>query len=64
MMRTSLAFLLFTLLLAMGAIAHLGIGARFIAPKTVVEAFFHFDRAISTITSLSNCGCCVSAARW
>lgn len=43
MMRTSLAFLVFTLLLAMGAIAHLGIGARFIAPRTVVDAFFYFD---------------------
>ncbi|MEP8911798.1 iron ABC transporter permease [Enterobacter mori] len=43
MMRTSLAFLVFTLLLAMGAIAHLSIGARFIAPRTVVDAFFHFD---------------------
>ncbi len=43
MMRASLAFLIFTLLLALGAIMHLGIGARFIAPQTVVEAFFHFD---------------------
>lgn len=43
MMRTSLAFNLFTLLLGAGAIAHLGIGARVIAPRTVVEAFFHFD---------------------
>ncbi|HDR2835640.1 TPA: iron ABC transporter permease [Enterobacter mori] len=43
MMRTSLAFLVFTLLLAMGAIAHLGIGARVIAPRTVVDAFFYFD---------------------
>ncbi|MEE9952738.1 iron ABC transporter permease [Enterobacter quasihormaechei] len=43
MMRTSLAFILFTLLLGAGAIAHLGIGARVIAPRTVVEAFFHFD---------------------
>ncbi|MCG5129113.1 iron ABC transporter permease [Enterobacter mori] len=43
MMRTSLAFLVCTLLLATGAIAHLGIGARFIAPRTVVDAFFHFD---------------------
>lgn len=43
MMRTSLAFMLFTLLLGAGAIAHLGIGARVIAPRTVVEAFFHFD---------------------
>jgi iron complex transport system permease protein len=39
MMRISLAFLIFALLLALGAIAHLGIGARFIAPQTVVEAF-------------------------
>lgn len=43
MMRTSLAFILFTLLLGAGAIVHLGIGARVIAPRTVVEAFFHFD---------------------
>ncbi|MEG5694127.1 iron ABC transporter permease [Enterobacter quasihormaechei] len=43
MMRTSLAFILFTLLLGAGAIAHLGIGARVIAPRTVVEAFFHFE---------------------
>lgn len=43
MMRTSLAFILFALLLVAGGIAHLGIGARFIAPQTVVQAFFHFD---------------------
>ncbi|WP_286787241.1 iron chelate uptake ABC transporter family permease subunit, partial [Enterobacter sp. 56-7] len=43
MMRSSLAFPIFALLLALGAIMHLGIGARFIAPQTVVEAFFHFD---------------------
>ncbi|UDG00220.1 iron ABC transporter permease [Enterobacter cloacae] len=43
MMRTSLAFLLFALLLVMGAIAHLGIGARVIAPQTVVQALLHFD---------------------
>lgn len=43
MIRTSLAFLLFTLLLMMGAIAHLGVGARVIAPQTVVQALFHFD---------------------
>ena len=42
MMRTSLAFLLFALLLVMGAIAHLGIGARVIAPQTVVQALLHF----------------------
>lgn len=43
MMRSSLAFILFALLLVAGGIAHLGIGARFIAPQTVVQAFFHFD---------------------
>lgn len=43
MMRTSLAFLLFALLLMMGAIAHLGIGARVITPQTVVQALLHFD---------------------
>lgn len=42
MMRTSLAFLFFVLLL-MGAVAHLGIGARFIAPQTVMQAFLEFD---------------------
>ncbi len=44
MMRKSLAFLLFALLLVMGAIAHLGIGARVIAPQTVVQALLHFDQ--------------------
>lgn len=43
MMRSSLAFPIFALLLALGAIMHLGIGARFIAPQTVVEVFIHFD---------------------
>jgi ABC-type Fe3+-siderophore transport system, permease component len=43
MMRSSLAFILFALLLVAGGIAHLGIGARFIAPQTVVQAFLHFD---------------------
>ncbi|MFX4314741.1 iron ABC transporter permease [Enterobacter sp. 63] len=38
-----MAFILFALLLVAGGIAHLGIGARFIAPQTVVQAFFHFD---------------------
>ena len=40
MIRTSLAFLLFALLLVMGAIAHLGTGARVISP---VQAFVDFD---------------------
>ncbi|HDR2159003.1 TPA: iron ABC transporter permease [Enterobacter cancerogenus] len=43
MIRTSLAVVLFTLLLLAGAIAHLGTGARVIAPQTVVQAFVHFD---------------------
>ncbi len=43
MIRIPLAFLLLTLLLLAGAVAHLGIGARAIAPQTVVQAFLHFD---------------------
>ncbi|BBS38730.1 FecCD family ABC transporter permease [Enterobacter sp. LM3] len=43
MMRISLAFVLFALLLLMGTIAHLGIGVRFITPQTVVQAFLDFD---------------------
>ncbi|WP_368540899.1 FecCD family ABC transporter permease [Enterobacter soli] len=43
MMRTSLAFTLFALLLLAGAIVHLGTGARVIAPQTVVQALIHFD---------------------
>lgn len=43
MIRSTLAFILFALLLMMGAIAHLGIGARVIPPLTVVQAFFDFN---------------------
>ncbi len=43
MIRTSLAFILFVLLLTAGAIAHLGTGARVIPPWTVAQAFFAFD---------------------
>jgi iron complex transport system permease protein len=43
MMRTGLASALFLGLLLMGAIIHLGLGARFIAPQTVVQAFLAFD---------------------
>ncbi|MDH6631240.1 UNVERIFIED_ORG: iron complex transport system permease protein [Lelliottia amnigena] len=43
MMRTGLASALFLALLLMGAIVHLGLGARFIAPQTVVQAFLAFD---------------------
>ena len=49
MMRTSVAFILFTLLLLAGAIAHLSIGARVIAPRTVVDAFSTSTRAILSI---------------
>ena len=43
MMRTGLASALFLALLLTGAIVHLGLGARFIAPQTVVQAFLAFD---------------------
>ncbi|MCU6669599.1 iron ABC transporter permease [Enterobacteriaceae bacterium H4N4] len=43
MMRTSLASAVFIGLLLLGAIVHLGIGARFIPPQTVVQAFVAFD---------------------
>lgn len=43
MMRTGLASALFLALLLMSAIVHLGLGARFIAPQTVVQAFLAFD---------------------
>lgn len=43
MIRSTLAFILFALLLMVGAIAHLGIGARVIPPLTVVQAFFDFN---------------------
>ncbi|MDK9354964.1 iron ABC transporter permease [Lelliottia sp. V106_10] len=43
MMRTSLASVVFLALLLMGAIVHLGLGARFIAPQAVVQAFLAFD---------------------
>lgn len=43
MMRTGMASVVFLALLLMGAIIHLGLGARFIAPQTVVQAFLAFD---------------------
>ncbi|MGL5601779.1 MAG: FecCD family ABC transporter permease [Silvania sp.] len=43
MMRTSLASAVFIGLLLVGAIVHAGIGARFIPPQTVVQAFIAFD---------------------
>ena len=47
MMRTSVAFILFTLLLLAGAIAHLSIGARVIAPRT------HFSTSTRAILSIA-----------
>lgn len=43
MMRAGLASAVFLGLLLIGAIVHLGLGARFIAPQTVVQAFLAFD---------------------
>lgn len=43
MMRAGLASAVFLALLLMGAIVHLGLGARFIAPQTVVQAFLAFE---------------------
>lgn len=42
-MKTSLASLMFILLLCAGAIVHLGLGARYIAPHTVVQALIDFN---------------------
>ncbi|VDZ90608.1 transport system permease [Lelliottia amnigena] len=43
MMRTRLASVVFIALLLAGAILHLGIGARFIPPQSVAQAFLAFD---------------------
>lgn len=43
MMRTRLASAVFIALLLAGAILHLGIGARFIPPQSVAQAFLAFD---------------------
>ncbi|MCI1897112.1 MAG: iron ABC transporter permease [Enterobacter sp.] len=43
MMRASLASVVFIGLLLLGAIVHLGIGARYIPAQTVVQAFLAFD---------------------
>lgn len=42
-MKTSLASLMFIVLLCAGAIVHLGLGARYIAPHTVVQALIDFN---------------------
>lgn len=43
MMRTGLVTLIFLALLLVGCVVYPGIGARFIAPQTVLQAFLHFD---------------------
>lgn len=42
-MRAGLASVVFLALLLMGAIVHLGLGARFIPPRSVIQAFLAFD---------------------
>lgn len=41
--RPTLALLLISVLLCCGAIIHLGLGARAIAPRVVIEALVHYD---------------------
>lgn len=43
MMRTGLVIVIFLALLLVGCVVYPGIGARFIAPQTVLQAFLHFD---------------------
>lgn len=43
MMRTGLVTVIFLTLLLVGCVVYPGIGARFIAPQTVLQAFLHFD---------------------
>ncbi len=43
MMRTGLVTVFFLTLLLVGCVVYPGIGARFIAPQTVLQAFFHFE---------------------
>lgn len=42
-MRTGLVTVIFLALLLVGCVVYPGIGARFIAPQTVLQAFLHFD---------------------
>lgn len=42
-MRTGLVTVIFLTLLLVGCVVYPGIGARFIAPQTVLQAFLHFD---------------------
>ncbi len=41
--RPKRALALLTLLLIVGSVVHLGLGARWIAPETVLQALFHYD---------------------
>ena len=43
MMRTGLVTVIFLALLLVGCVVYPGIGARFIAPQTVLQAFLHFE---------------------
>lgn len=42
-MRTGMASFIFLTLLLMGCVVYPGIGIRFIAPQTVLQAFLHFE---------------------
>ncbi|HBY1606883.1 TPA: iron chelate uptake ABC transporter family permease subunit, partial [Klebsiella aerogenes] len=44
--RPRLAMLLITLLLIVGSLIHLGLGARWIAPQTVLQALLAYDPRI------------------
>ena len=41
--RPKRALALLTLLLIVGSVVQLGLGARWIAPETVLQALFHYD---------------------
>ncbi len=41
--RPRLALVLLSLLLLGGSLVHLGLGARWIAPQTVLQALLHYD---------------------
>lgn len=49
------ALALLTLLLIVGPLVHLEVGARWIAPETVLQALFHYDPRGTTSGLLSSC---------
>lgn len=53
MMRTGLVTVIFLALLLVGCVVYPGIGARFIAPQTVLQAFLHFEPLWSHIRVMS-----------